>query len=325
MPASMWITWENQIRNQSLSGRLGAELHVLSSKRTRLVRYLICMSKSVILIWRRRPSVVFAPNPSIVLTYLLTIIKYMFGYTFVIDAHYAGIVAPNGNRVFQKALDFCNRHADLVIATNEEHKKRVEAVGGRALVCEDPLPDIGRYAKNTREQSKKVLFVCSFDIDEPYANAFQAAKVLREEGYAFWVSGNFSKAGIVPAEWPHVKFLGYAPEAEFYSHLAESQVVVDLTTQENCLLCGAYEAMALDKPLVTSRTSALQKYFTGGTVFVDHKPESIIDGVRLAYERRGELKLQIEDWKRRTITDNTRKIEKIRALLNLDIQNAGYR
>ena len=249
MKSAIWITWENQIRNRSLSDRLGAELHVFSNGRTRLVKYVICAIKSVLLVWRRRPSVVFAQNPSIVLTSLLVLLKFPFRYMFVADAHYIGIVAPRGNRVFQKALDFCNRHADFVIVTNEEHGKHVEAVGGRALVCEDPLPDIEKYARAGSEKLRKVFFICSFDIDEPYADVFQAAKLLQQEGYVFWVSGNFDRVGIEPADWPHVRFLGYVPEAEFYSHFAESQVVVDLTTQENCLICGAYEAMALEKPL----------------------------------------------------------------------------
>lgn len=317
MPESIWITWENQIRNKSLSARLGVELHVLSSKRTGLVRYASCAARSVLLIWRRRPSVVIAQNPSIILTYLMLILKCIFKYAFVTDAHYAGVVAPHGNRLFQWALDFCNRHADFVIVTNEEHRKQVELVGGRALVCEDPLPDIGKYIRPGGEQPKKVFFICSFDIDEPYADVFEAARILQNEGYVLWVSGNFKNAGIRPTEWPQVRFLGYVPESEFYSHLSESQVVVDLTTQDNCLVCGAYEAMVLDKPLVTSKTSSLQNYFTAGTIFVDHEPESIANGVRLAYRLKDELKRQIEEWKKRAIADNARKIESIRVLLNL--------
>ena len=156
MPEAIWITWENQIRNKSLSGRLGVELHVFSSKRMRFVRYAVCVSSTVILIWTHRPSVVFAQNPSIVLTYLVMLLKYVFRYTFVTDAHYAGIMAPDGNRLFQKVLDFCNRLADLIIVTNEEHGNHVEAIGGRALVCEDPLPDIVKYAGTVIELSKKV-------------------------------------------------------------------------------------------------------------------------------------------------------------------------
>jgi glycosyltransferase involved in cell wall biosynthesis len=314
---AVWITWENQIRNKSLSSRLGAELYVLSNNRTRLVRYVVCAAKSFLLIWRRRPSLVFAQNPSIVLAYLLILLRCVFRYTLVSDAHYAGVVAPDGNRFFQKALDFYNRHADFVIVTNDEHGKRVEAIGGNALVCEDPLPDIGRYTKADGEMVKKVFFICSFDVDEPYAETFQAAEALHEEGYTFWVSGNFKKVGIDPVEWPSIHFLGYVPESVFYSHMAESQVVVDLTTQENCLVCGAYEAMVLGRPLVTSNTLALRKYFSGGAIFVDHDPGCIADGVRLAYEQRETLKLNIEEWRRQAVSENTKKIKNIRELLRL--------
>ena len=175
MPEAVWIAWENQVRNKSLSSRLRAELHVVRSKRTRLVRYAICSYRSLMVIWNRRPSAVFAPNPSIVLAYLLLILRSVFRYALVIDAHYAGIVAPSGYALFQKALDYLNRRADLVIVTNERHCKDIEAIGGRSLVCEDPLPDIGKYARAASEESKNVVFICSFDIDEPYADVFRAA------------------------------------------------------------------------------------------------------------------------------------------------------
>jgi glycosyltransferase involved in cell wall biosynthesis len=268
---------------------------------------------------------VFAPNPSVVLAYLLLVLRGVFKYTFVIDAHYAGVVAPGGSALFQKALDYCNRWADLVIVTNEEHCKHVEAIGGRPLVCEDPLPDIGKYATVASEESKDVFFICSFDIDEPYADVFRAASILQQEGYVFGVSGDFRKAAIRPSDFPHVNFIGYVPEPEFYGRLAESQVVVDLTEQENCLVCGAYEAMMLEKPLVTSRTMALQRYFISGTIFVDHRPLAIAEGVRLAYETRNELRLKIRDWKTRAASDNARKIEAIRAWLNLRGQEPEYR
>jgi len=61
----------------------------------------------------------------------------------------------------------------------------------------------------------------------------------------------------------------------------------------------------------------LQKYFTSGTVFVDHDPESIANGVRLAFKKRVELKRQIAQWKSQITADNARKIEAIRAVLNL--------
>jgi glycosyltransferase involved in cell wall biosynthesis len=317
---AIWISWEKHVRNRSLSAQLGVELHELVSRRVRPLRYLSCTLGTILLIERHQPRVVFAPNPSIVLTCLLLGLKGVLGYRFATDAHYAGIVAANRNWVIQKVLDFCNRHADLVIVTNEEHQRYVESIGGNALICEDPLPDIEHYAEGVTEQVKKIFCICSFDVDEPYVQMFEAAAILQAEGYSFWVSGNYTRSGIVREQWPHVNLLGYVSIEEFYLHLAESQVVVDLTMQENCLLCGAYEAMAINKPLVTSKTSALQKYFTGGTVFVCHEPEAIAEGIRQAYSARIELKRQIEEWKRDARARSKDRIERIRGFLNLSKQ-----
>lgn len=322
MREAIWIAWENHLRNRSLTRRLGVELHVFLSERPRLVRYAICSCKSLLVIWRRRPTVVFAQNPSIILIYVLMLLKYLFRYAFVIDAHYVGVVGSSP--LYQWLLDYCNRCADLVIVTNEAHCRHVELVGGRALVCEDPLPDMGKYARTVGEKSKDVLVIASFGADEPYAITFEAARVLHQEGYVFWVSGNFKKAGINSLDWPYVHFMGYVSATEFYSRLAESQIVVDLTGRENCLVCGAYEAMALEKPLVTSNTIALRGYFTGGTIFVDHEAQDVAAGVRLAYERKRQLQREIRDWKKQIANDNTRKIEAIRLLLNLPTSSGNY-
>lgn len=313
---ALWIAWEHQVRNRSLSGRLGVELHVFASRRARLVRYVLCSCRSLRLLWNRRPSIVFAPNPSLVLSCLLLILRAVFKYTLVIDAHYAGVVAPGRNTVLQKVLDHINRSSDLVIVTNEAHRRCVNALGGRALVCEDPLPDIGAYAATSGAAQKAVFFICSFDVDEPYADVFRAASLLQPEGYVFWVSGNFRRAAIEPADFPHVNFTGYVAESAFYRRLADAQVVVDLTTHENCLVCGAYEAMALEKPLVTSATTALRHYFTAGAVFVEHRPAAIADGIRRAYEAREQLRAGIRDWRTRAARDNASKIAAIAARLN---------
>jgi hypothetical protein len=82
--------------------------------------------------------------------------------------------------------------------------------------------------------------------------------------------------------------------------------------------------MVLEKPLVTSRTPALQHYFTAGTVFVDHEPQSIAQGIRLAFERKEELRLRIREWKRWAEEDGARKVESIRAILKLPARLAGH-
>jgi glycosyltransferase involved in cell wall biosynthesis len=322
---AVWITWENQVRNRSMSKRLGVDLFVVLSRRRRLFRYAICSVRTLAIIAKRKPSVVFVQNPSIVLTCLALAFRRILRYRVAIDAHLAGVVSPTGNRTMQKALDFCNRRADLVIVTNAAHQKHVESLGGRSMVCEDPLPDIAGFLHGNSEEEKGVFLICSFDVDEPFIEVLKASQLLEREGFRLSVSGNFRKAGIEPSSWPLVTFTGFIPEHEFYSRLAKSQVVVDLTTQENCLVCGAYEAMAMKKPLVTSNTAALREFFNAGSIFVEHDAPSIAAGIQAAYTRRFELNHDIEKWAAEVTEDNLKKSAAIRRHLEQDVSHRPER
>ncbi|TKB23948.1 glycosyltransferase family 4 protein [Desulfopila sp. IMCC35006] len=297
MNRAIWLTWENQVRNKSMASMLGVRLFTFAYGGNRIKRYLFCIVKSFLTLLRERPSIVFAQNPSIVLNYFLIFARPFFGYKFVSDAHYAGIIAFNENRFLQKALDISNRSADLVIVTNTEHARKIRDIGGRSAICEDPLPDIAKFYTEENKTDKTVFYICSYDIDEPFAVAFHAFKLLLKDDFKFLVTGNYKKAGIHADDYPHINFLGFLPEADFYGKLFESNVVLDLTENENCLLCGAYEAMMAEKPLVTSDTSCLRNYFHMGTVFTKHDERSIADAIRYAYQERISLNKDIRVWK----------------------------
>ncbi len=311
MKNAIWITWEHQLRNRSMASAFDIPLYVIDYKGKRLQRYLVCMLKTMLILFKVRPKVVFAQNPSVVLNYFLLLLKPLFRYRFVSDAHFAGVEAFNGSRLFQMVLNMNNRLSDAVIVTNNDHALRVEKIGGKAFVCEDPLPDISKYYEPSQKNEKIVFFICSFDIDEPYEVAFNAAKLLYNEGYRFYVSGNYRKADINPLNYSHINFLGYVSESSFYSYLYKSQVVLDLTTNENCLVCGAYEAMAAKKPLVTSNRKILKSYFYQGTIFTEHDEQGIAQAVRYAYEQRNELKNDISKWTSQVAIDNNNKIHRI--------------
>ena len=318
MKKAIWITWENQIRNKSMSEMLGVDLHVISHGGGRFRRYLRCSFETIAMVCREKPKVVFAQNPSIVLNYLLLLWRYLYQYTFVTDAHFGGVTAYNCNYLFQKALDLCNRSADLVIVTNKEHAAYVKSVGGNAIVCEDPLPEIGKYDSSGKTSDKSVFFICSFDIDEPYTSVFEAARLLAADNYKFIVSGNYAKVGIDPRNYPQVNFMGFVPDQQFYELLFQSEVVLDLTEHENCLVCGAYEAMAAERPLVTSDRACLREYFDQGAIFTQHDCESIAEAIKTAYRERFRLREKIREWKERTLSVQNKRKAMLRTALNMD-------
>jgi glycosyltransferase involved in cell wall biosynthesis len=282
-----------------MARELRVPLHEITVAGPRGWRHLRSIGATVRLLLRERPAVVFASNPSLVLTYLLLACRPFIGFRLATDAHYGGVVAVHGGRILQRLLDVANARADLVIVTNPPHADRVRRIGGKAFVCPDPLPDVPQSPvppQRLLDTAKSVLFICSYEVDEPYAAVFEAARQLAKHGFTLFASGRYARAGLSPEAVPHVVLLGYVDPSTYNAYLRHVDVVLDLTTWEDCLVCGAYEAMAAGKPCVLSRTPSLTAMFTHGTVFSSHDPDAIARAVLSAYEQRGELRSQIGGW-----------------------------
>lgn len=292
----IWVTWETQLRNRSMTDRLGIPLFAVVSHNARLLRYLSSATRTLWIILRERPLVVVCQNPSMVLALWLLVLRPLLGFKLAIDAHYGGVTPWTGNRFLQRILDKLNRAADLVIVTTQAHAAHVRALGGRAFVCPDPLPELASDRGGESTVHKKVLLISSFDLDEPYREALAAASIMASDGFHLSVSGNFRRAGIDPGELPQVEFLGFVPEEEYYRQLFTSEVVIDLTDVDNCLVCGAYEALSAGKPTVLSRQPALEEYFTGGTVFTKNRAPEIARAVKEAHDRRTSLGNEACEW-----------------------------
>ena len=66
----LWIAWEEQRRNRSLSHHLSAELHEITYSGPRLLRHIRSTIATARLIRKRRPTILFVQNPSLVLSLL---------------------------------------------------------------------------------------------------------------------------------------------------------------------------------------------------------------------------------------------------------------
>jgi len=279
-----------------MTSALEIPLFVVLSGGGRFRRYASCIRRTFSIIRQENPKVIICQNPSLVLTLFLLAMRKLMGFRLAVDAHFGGIESYTGSSALQHVLDFCNRSANLVIVTNQDHAEHVRRIGGQAFVCADPLPDLSAYMGHGIEIPRKVFFICSFDIDEPYHEVFRAAEMLYEMGFRFAVSGNYVKAGVAPERFPLVRFLGFVPEHEFYAHLDTSEVVIDLTEHDNCLVCGAYEAIAAEKPLVLSKKRALEDRFRDSAIFTENEALAIAEAVRIAYDDRDRLRSKCVRW-----------------------------
>ncbi|HVY07557.1 MAG TPA: hypothetical protein VHB46_16395 [Burkholderiales bacterium] len=251
------------------------------------------------------------------LGYLLLVLRAIYGFRLVSDAHWLGVKAGHGNPRVQKLLDFHNSKVDMVIVTNDNHAKFIESLGGHAAVCEDPLPVLPAPSLPAEALPEKSVFlVCSFDIDEPYEAVFQAFKALKDDGYVLYVSGNYRRARVDPARFPWIRFLGFLPESEYYAYLWSCSVILDLTTLEDCLVCGGYEALAAGKALVLSNTAAIQAYFGAGALTTPNTEAAIGKSVVAAYEKKAELERKAGQWADDSVVKMDQRILHLKAMLS---------
>lgn len=303
----IWITWEIQRRNRTLSRSLDAVLNELVFKGSRLLRYPVLIARTALTIAKERPAVLFVQNPSMVLALFAVSSRWFFRAPVVVDAHNAGVFPFEGTKSWANRLTrFILRKADITIVTNSGLADYVSGAGGRPFVLPDPLPEIRLPEKKGAplKGKRNVLFICTYAKDEPYLEVIRAASMLSPD-ICVYISGNpkgkeKSFSHLLPS---NAVLTGYLPEDEYLSLFNSVDAVVDLTTREDCLVCGAYEAVAMGKPMVLSGTRTLKKYFSMGAVFTDNSAEDLACKIKEALENAGDLREQSKRLKRLLITD----------------------
>jgi glycosyltransferase involved in cell wall biosynthesis len=265
-------------------------LRVVRAGRQGLLRWPELALRTLKLLFRRKPAILFVQNPSLVLTTLVILTRRLFGYYLVVDAHNEGVrpFARRGRFVRWLTRRALSR-ADATIVTNTALAKDVKAEGGRPLVLPDRLPEPVLQARTQVEHERPLLVVISsFHPDEPVAAIIAAATMLPDVHFAF--TGDARRFPCKGAVLPrNVQLTGYLTEKAFWRLLSQATVVCDLTLKPDCIVCGAYEALALAKPMVLSDNPATREIFGSAAVLTDNGPKSIARAVRTAVKRRNRL------------------------------------
>jgi len=287
---ALWIAWEGHRRSREIAPAVGATLVELTMKASRLVKHPALLWRTFEVLNRERPDILFVQCPSVFLGAWAVILKKFFGYTLAVDAHNEAVKPFNyAGGWYEALLNFIHRGADASIVTNARLKSLTEKRGGRAVILPDRIPTLEPGAMGSGA-TPKIVFICSFAPDEPYAEVIEAARRLGD-GVTVFITGNKAKADpTVLAQAPaNVRFTGFLSEHDYVALIQEADALVDLTLMEDCLVCGAYEAVAVEKPLVTSDTAALREHFRRGTLYAKPDAAALAAAMKEALEKRAVL------------------------------------
>jgi glycosyltransferase involved in cell wall biosynthesis len=238
----------------------------------------------------------------------------------VVDAHNAALIPleADGPAWLRWLCRAAVRHADLTIVTNDRLAEVVVANGGRPFVLPDRIPELPRARHRPRTDGRRqVMFICTFAPDEPYMNVLEAAGRLDPQVTVYMTGNPKHRAASLRAAAPsNVVFTGFIPEEEYIDLLQTSDAVIDLTTREDCLVCGAYEGVAAERPLILSGTNAIRTYFDQGVRYTDNSAEDLAQAMQDVLHSGDQATQAIRTLKGRLISDWRGRLQRLISTVN---------
>lgn len=282
MAPTLFLTWIEHRRTRHLCVKLGLPLLELVSKRRGVLRYVSLVGRTLLELRRRRPQVLLVQNPSLVLAMLCLVLRPLLRYRLVVDAHNEA-VEPFLHRTWLivRISTLLLSRADLTIVTNDGLAEVVRHHGGMPIVLPDGIPAPPLEAvRQPMPEGFNLVLISTFARDEPFPAVVEAMRQV-EPGVRLHVTGNAEKlpATVRDGLPANITLTGFLDETSYWSLLASCDAVMDLTLMKDCLVCGAYEAVATARPMILSSNRASMALFREFAVFTDNTSRGILQAI----------------------------------------------
>lgn len=295
---TIFIAWINyQRRSDLLAQHLGAKMHFIYYKPcNKLVHTPIQYFVQAIRTWRvlryECPNIIFVQNPPIFCVLIAYLYGRWYGAHYIIDSH-TGAFLSSKWRWSVGLHRLLSKGALLTLVHNKSQEKIVKEWECRYLVLRDPL---GYYPETECFHFSgqfNVVVVSSFAKDEPINIIFEAATKL--SSVTFYVTGNFKRADstLLKIKPDNCLLTGYIPYQHYMGLLQGADAVIDLVSNGDTLLSGAYEAISMGTPLILSDWPILRDSFPLGAIYIPNTVEGICEGVYLARQKQQMLRQEI--------------------------------
>lgn len=295
----VFISWEpSNSRSASLAREFSARcynIHYFALKRPFIspLKYTLQAFKTWQLLRREKPRLVFVQNPPVFAPLAVWLYCAFSKSRFIIDSH-TGVFLEGKWKWLSFLHAFLVRRAIVSIVTNDHLGSIVERWGGKYFVFPDVPIKIDKVETIDRPRSF-VTVVNSFSYDEPLAEIVAAAGQLPDVNFA--ITGDLDRCPpeILNAAPDNVHFTGFVSRQEYLNTLGASDAAVILTTENHTMQRGAYEAMALGVPIITSDWPLLRKTFFKGARYSDNTRASIEEAIQTVLDDLETFKRDVAD------------------------------
>jgi glycosyltransferase involved in cell wall biosynthesis len=298
----IFIVWGRYHRRaELLAQHLNTSVFYISyGKPGRLINTLIKYPIQAVQTWKilrkEQPEIVFVQNPPIFCALVAYLDHWLFGSAYIIDSH-TGAFLDSKWHVFLGLHRWLSKRALTTIVHNHAQENLIkEWECSTCVIGFTP----GNYpsSESFPVQGKFNLAVIStYGEDEPLAIIFEAAD--RMPNVDFYITGDDQRItqSLKVNKPENCHLTGYLSDAQYVGLLRSANAVMDLTTRDETLLMGGFEAVSLGTPLITSDWRVLKDYFSLGTVHIPNTVEGVCAGVLFARENHTNLKREMSQMK----------------------------
>ena len=275
----LFIVWKGyQRRAEVLAPLFDADVkfipHLFRSVYLRPFDYLYKLVVTIVYMIRTKPAYAIVQAPP----HYAALPPLLLGTPYIIDGH---------NGIFQSywhtlpLFSLIMKKAKAIIVHNSEFL----ALFGKTypekpfIVVADPLEYI---ESDIRRKKNQILFVCSFDLDEPIDAIINTIE--RTPDYNFVITADPKK---LPAHQRHrleacenLHLTGFLSTQEYHETLCSSTAAIALTNMQATQQSGACEALSSNTPLIATRSTLSEKLFGEWAILVDNNADSIVAGIR---------------------------------------------
>ena len=281
----VFISWaEHCNRSDSIAKRLGGKSYLIYSPfwgsryLTAGFKYLSQSVKTLRVLLRDRPIMVLVMTPPVIACIPVWIYCKLTGARYSIDAHTSAFVDKPW-----KSMRFVHRffstHAAVTLVTSEFLAQIVRSWHGNAKIVRDVPVCFAEPRHRQLNGSVNMVFISTFTRDEPLRPFLKAARQVPD--VHFYVTGRLKDAplALLKEAPPNVTFTDFLSDSDYVGLLLASDAAICLTTADHTMQRGAYEAIYLSRPVITSDFPLLHEAFSKGAVFVSSAPDDIVRGI----------------------------------------------
>ncbi|HEY7065314.1 MAG TPA: glycosyltransferase [Chloroflexota bacterium] len=282
---ALMLTWAPYSgRSEGLAQHLGIEnyfIHYLAFQRPWIApaKYPLQAAATLRILLRGRPATILVQNPPPVAPLLASLYCAVTGAGLIVDSH-SQVLLVRRWRWTLPLQRWLVRRALTTVVTNEHLADIIRGWNAPVLVAGDPPIAVPPLGPRQPPEEFSVVCVCTYGDDEPIGEVLAAARLLPDVRFAFTGNTKYARPEWLADPPPNVEFTGFVPMDEYYRRIHNASALVVLTTLDHTVLRGAWEALALGQPLITSDWGILRDYFSPGALFVDNSPAGIAAAIR---------------------------------------------